>query len=225
MAKRSNKPSRGLRFTTAIFTNVAVFFAVSTFGFLLGLVGTAVVTFGTLYLLTPENTRKRAYLTIALSTAIAVVSNLVLSQRMDVLRKWEGVESPALAFTTLDGRRVELAELRGKRVVLNFWSTWCGVCRAEIPEINELVETNHDADVAVFGLANEKEETIRRFSTEQGVQYPLASVADAQLPSPYRDIIGVPTTFVLDRKGVIQFVRTGSVSSAELQASAWDAED
>jgi len=225
MAKGSSKPSRGLGFITVVFTSVAVFFAVRTFGFLAGVLGTLVVVDGTLFLLAPQKNRKRAYLSIALSMAVAVVSNLVLSQQMNVLRKWEGVESPALAFTTIEGRHVELSELRGKRVVLNFWATWCGPCRVEIPEINRLVEANRDSDVAVFGLANEGEDTIRQFLAEQATEYPLASVTAGQLPSPYRDIMAVPTTFILDRKGIIQFVRAGYIAGAELQADAWDADD
>lgn len=190
-----------------------------------------VLAFG-LHVLRPRSSRWRAYCGIAISSAAIAFGGFgirgevqAVAAASEAALSWEAVESPPFAFTTVDGKRIESRQLRGKRVVLNFWATWCAPCQFEIRELNKLVVANGDTDVVVFGLSNESEETIREFVADKPVDYPLVSMRTHPLPSPYRDVVSVPVTFVIDRNGIIQYVRLGYVNAEELRATGWEAGD
>lgn len=220
MSRESPAPSRTLRGVSFVLLLIGVFYVSSAFGMF--------AAFGVIIadaFFKPRSTRKRAYLSIVAAVALIAISSTFVSQRMNALRKWEGVASPSFAFTTLDGKQIQSADLRGKRVVLNFWATWCGVCKMEIPEINQLYGAAGDGDVAVFGVSTESNDKIRQFVAENPIDYPLVSLSGAPLPSPYADISALPTTFVLDRNGIIQFVRVGYLSGDQLRATALEAAD
>ena len=131
---------------------------------------------------------------------------------------WEGVEAPELEITFLDGRIVKLSELRGRRVVLDFWATWCPPCLEEIPHFNDLAGESFEDDLIIIGISAEDEDTLKTFVEEEGVAYPIASMDF--LISPYGDVTGLPTTFFIDRNGVIQTVLSGYHELEQLRASA-----
>lgn len=120
---------------------------------------------------------------------------------------WKGVLAPELTVTTMDGNTLHLADLRGKRVVLDFWATWCPPCVKEIPHFIQLAgETSRD-ELVIVGISSEPKEKLEQFVTAKGINYPIAIGED--LPSPYADIRSIPTTFFIDRNGVIQEVFVG----------------
>ena len=131
---------------------------------------------------------------------------------------WQGVEAPELEITFLDGEVVALSELRGKRVVLDFWATWCPPCVEEIPHFNELTAETSADDLLIIGISDEDEETLEAFIADQGVDYPIASMDF--LISPYGDVQTVPTTFFIDRNGIIQTVVSGYHDLDDLRALA-----
>ena len=174
---------------------------------------------------------RRAWTGIAISLIPAIVlpiqiyARYQLQQRVaEQAARWEGVESPALSFVTLDGQKVELAQLRGKRVLLNFWATWCPSCQAEMPEIDGLVSASPDAKVAVFGISFEDEATVRDYEKKNPVRYPLVVASPQRLPEPFNEIQALPTSFVVDENGVIEAIRSGYLGSDELKALVWKAE-
>jgi peroxiredoxin len=125
----------------------------------------------------------------------------------DSLAKWEGVLAPDISVTTLDGKTIQLDQLKGKRVVLDFWATWCGPCVREIPHLNKLYNETSRDDLMIIGISDENEATLKPFVAGKGVNYPVTS--EKNLPSPYKDVHLIPTTFFIDRKGVIQSVVVG----------------
>ncbi|HYD50238.1 MAG TPA: TlpA disulfide reductase family protein [Terriglobales bacterium] len=189
----------------------------------------AIVAF---HFLKPRSSPQRARIGIAVALAVialgahGIYARYQWQQQVEARNAaWEGVTSPAFSLVTLDGKRIDSAELRGKRVLLTFWATWCGVCRAEIPEINELIASQPDSDVVVVGISRESEATIREFLRDNEVAYSLVSLADTQLPPPYDEIPAYPTSYVLDRNGTIQYVRTGYQGRDQLRAAVWQSSD
>jgi peroxiredoxin len=132
--------------------------------------------------------------------------------------QWKGVLAPGLTVTNLDGAVFRLSDLRGKRVVLDFWATWCPPCVAEIPHFIQLRRETSPDELVMLGISNEDPETLKAFVKRKGMNYPVASAE--KLPSPYDDVTAIPTTFFIDRKGVIQAVFVGYHDFAELKANA-----
>ena len=124
--------------------------------------------------------------------------------------------APAMSMKQVDGENLELKDLRGKIVVLNFWATWCGPCVKEIPDLIELAEQGRDQGVIVIGISDEDETTIRNFAEKRGVKYPM--VSGAGWPAPFHQINAVPTTFVIDGEGMIRSKLIGSRSLDVFQA-------
>jgi peroxiredoxin len=123
------------------------------------------------------------------------------------LQKWVGKPSPDFSVTTLDGQTFKLSDFRGKRVVVDIWETWCGPCIREIPHFNQLRSTVPDDDLVLIGISGESESVLNPFLTKHKMLYPIASATN--LPSPYSKTYAIPTTFFLDRNGIIQSVLVG----------------
>jgi len=131
---------------------------------------------------------------------------------------WQGVKAPEFSVTTLDGREIALSDLRGKRVVLDFWATWCPPCVKEIPHFIRLAKDPAAKDVVIVGISSESRERLEKFVKEKGVNYAVASAKG--LPSPFGEVKSIPTTFFLDRNGVIQTVLQGYHEYDALKAVA-----
>lgn len=222
MSTLHEPPSKVLRFFAVLIGEfVLIFSLVRLFGFLPGVV----VALSLSYFLQPRESAGRAYASIVLGLLAAGGAGYSSYLSLNALRVWEGVETPSLSVKALDGQSFSLDDLRGKRVALNFWATWCGPCQAELPELSRLFKESGREDVLVIGVSNESEETIRTFLKDNPVDYPVAAIGDIDLPSPFSDVYAVPTTFVIDRKGIIQTVRAGFAAAEELQQMIWEADD
>jgi len=121
-----------------------------------------------------------------------------------------GELAPGFSFTTLDKRKVRLEDLKGKVVVINLWATWCGPCKAEMPMMHAYYQKHHAQGLEMFGVTSEGIEVRSWLKKLSGVlSYPLAN----QVLPRYRPIGGaVPSTFIIDRKGVLRVARAGAFS-------------
>lgn len=135
---------------------------------------------------------------------------------------WVGVEAPDATFVDLDGNSIALSSLRGKRVILDFWSEWDPASAQQIPHFIELRNTVPQEELAIIGVAVYGDDTLHEFATEKSVNYPL--VIGDEYPPPYSDVYDLPTTFFIDRKGVIQTVLTGYHGIDELRTLATQAD-
>jgi len=109
--------------------------------------------------------------------------------------------APPFQLIDLGGKPVSLAEARGKIVLLNFWATWCGPCRAEIPDLVDLQERYADK-LEIIALATEEDDSdqVRRFVQHSGINYRVAMASD-QVVRDYGGIAALPTSFVIDAQG------------------------
>ncbi|HFC12053.1 MAG TPA: TlpA family protein disulfide reductase [Anaerolineae bacterium] len=127
-----------------------------------------------------------------------------------------GYTAPNFVLTTIKGDEMRLSDLRGKPVILNFWATWCGPCRAEMPAFARLA-TDLPNDISVIGVnQGESAEIIRDFADELAVTYPLLVDLDQSVNRQY-GVRGLPTTLFIDADGIIRDQIIGAASEAVLK--------
>ncbi|MFN8058240.1 MAG: redoxin domain-containing protein [Vicinamibacterales bacterium] len=113
-----------------------------------------------------------------------------------------GQRAPEFALTALDGRRVSLADLRGRVVILDFWASWCKPCVVEMPVLQKLWTQLESRGVVVLGINNEAVETARAFLSGHGVTFTTLSDPSSDVARRYQ-VKGIPVGAVVDRDGTI----------------------
>lgn len=108
--------------------------------------------------------------------------------------------APEFKLSTLDGKPLSVADYKGKVILLVFWATWCGPCRAEIPDLVELQNKYKDQLQIIGLLVDDDEDDIKKFVGEFHINYPVA-VATDDVRGDYGGIPALPTSFVLDAEG------------------------
>jgi len=116
-------------------------------------------------------------------------------------RQLMGNLAPDFELQTLDGKNLKLSDLRGKAVLLNFWATYCGPCKVEMPWFVELQKEYGPQGFQIVGVANDDASTedIAKFAKEMGINYPILIGKDSVSDS--YNVSVLPTTFFLDRDG------------------------
>jgi cytochrome c biogenesis protein CcmG, thiol:disulfide interchange protein DsbE len=138
-------------------------------------------------------------------------SGLALSQGLHI-------DSPApdIILKSLLGEKVRLSDLKGKPVMVNFWASWCGPCRLEIPLIEEAYQT-YDSQMVVLAVNDdESKEIIRDFIEETGITFPILLDPGGRTAALYQ-VSGLPTTFFIDKEGIIRGVYMGNLSRSVLE--------
>jgi peroxiredoxin len=123
-----------------------------------------------------------------------------------------GQMAPNAAFVNLaTGERQTLADLRGRVVVLNLWATWCPPCLRELPDLNRLDADYGPLGLTVVALSDESVDTIQSFVQARPFSFLVAQASKGTLADGYeRARRTLPTTFVIDRRGVIRVVESGA---------------
>jgi len=147
---------------------------------------------------------------ILLFAAIAAVVVLVLvaSGTLGALSK--GKKAPDFKAKTLKGTEFELKDLRGRVVLMDFWATWCPPCRREVPELEKLWKKYKDKGLVVLGIALDRgsSDVVRKFVAKYKLTYWQVHDARSEIARKY-DIRPIPTTYIVDTKGVIRDVHVG----------------
>lgn len=125
---------------------------------------------------------------------------------------------PDFAVTTRTGETLTLASLRGRVVLVNVWATWCGPCRAEMPALQQLSEAYKAEGMVLVGLSVDRGAAAKvdAFLAERGVTYPVAIVGGGVLAA-LGGVRGYPTSFLIDRAGVVRHTVMGPVAPLTLR--------
>ena len=109
--------------------------------------------------------------------------------------------APAFKLSTLEGKPLSLADYKSKVILLNFWATWCGPCRSEIPDLVEL-QNKYKDQLQIIGLVvdDDDEDAVKKFAEKFSINYPIVMAPD-EVRAEYGGIPALPTSFVLDEEG------------------------
>lgn len=112
-----------------------------------------------------------------------------------------GKAAPPLAVTDLKGEPVRLSALKGRTVLLDFWTTWCAPCRADAPVLDKLNQKYGDKELTIVGISvSEERETVEKFLKEHPHEFPIVLTTENEMPRPYQ--VGVfPTYIVINQDG------------------------
>ncbi|WP_042346560.1 redoxin domain-containing protein [Bacillus massiliigorillae] len=132
----------------------------------------------------------------------------------------QGQMAPDFTLNTLDGKAIKLSDLRGQKVILNFWATWCPPCKAEMPHMQNFYEKNKDKDVTLIAvnLTNQDKgiETVHNFANDYKLTFPILLDEQGAVGSTYQ-IMTIPTSLFIDEKGKIQQKVVGPMDEETIQ--------
>lgn len=114
-----------------------------------------------------------------------------------------GESAPDFELETLDGEVIRLSELKGEKVMLNFWASWCPPCREEMPEMQEFHDKYKDEINVIAINYNEKDEKVAEFLEEYGYTFPSPLDRDGAIGKAY-GVLTLPTTYFIGTDGKIQ---------------------
>jgi len=124
-----------------------------------------------------------------------------------------GFPAPDLSLETLEGETIALSDLRGQVVIINFWATWCPPCRAEMPALQKVYEQYRDQGLTILAVnQQESNQRVADFTGQFGLTFPILMDRDGRVFARYR-VTALPTTFFVDREGVIREVTIGGPMS------------
>lgn len=125
----------------------------------------------------------------------------------------EGMPAPQFALNTLEGQPMNLADLKGKAVLVNFWASWCPPCLEETPALieayNELKAENPNIEFVGIGTNDDKANLVK-FAENNNVPYVMVDDADGKVSDAYA-VRGMPTTFFIDANGIVRNVWNGEI--------------
>lgn len=128
----------------------------------------------------------------------------------------KGNTAPDFTLTDLEGNQVTLSDLRGQVVMINFWATWCGFCRVELPVIQSVYETHRDSGFVVLAIdVQESAKLVGAFVEDMGMTFPV--LLDSGEVTYLYDVRGLPMSFFIDQNGVIYAKHIGPVDESSLK--------
>jgi peroxiredoxin len=123
--------------------------------------------------------------------------------------------APDFSLAALSGERVQLADLRGKVVLVNFWATWCQPCRQEMPAFQARSE-RYGEQLAVLAVNfDEPADQVQAFADEFNLTFPVLLDPGGEVQALYR-VRGYPTTYGVDPEGIVQFVHVGLMTEEQM---------
>lgn len=151
--------------------------------------------------------------------------NVALGSEVEFLATKEGLAlgetAPDFELETLEGETAKLSDYRGKKVILNFWTTWCPPCRAEMPHMQDYYDQKAKEDnVEILAVnltsADHGMEKITSFVSEYGLAFPILLDAEGDMGAVYQAVT-IPTSYILDTEGRVQNKFVGPMDQATIE--------
>jgi peroxiredoxin len=122
----------------------------------------------------------------------------------------EGFLAPSFSLQSLEGSPVNLTDYRGKVVLLNFWATWCGPCKKEIPALKKLYQVRKGPEFEILAVSLDRttQDKVASFAEANQMKFPILLNPEGDIGGRYW-VRGIPTSFLLDKKGIIQWKVVG----------------
>jgi cytochrome c biogenesis protein CcmG/thiol:disulfide interchange protein DsbE len=143
---------------------------------------------------------------------------LVTSLLTTISSSQSKTKAPNFSLKSAEGETIELAKLKGKVVVVNFWATWCGPCRVEIPGFLEVYKKYKPKGLEIVGISLDESgwEVVRPFVEKNRISYPVV-IGDSKIASDYGGIRAIPTTFIVNKQGNVVDGHLGLLQKTQLE--------
>ncbi|MGQ0596911.1 peroxiredoxin family protein [Aquabacterium sp.] len=123
--------------------------------------------------------------------------------------------APDFTLRAMNGPNLRLQEQRGQVVMVNFWATWCGPCRQEMPHLNRLYEKYRKSGFVLLGVnVDDDPRSAAEMATKLGLKFPVLLDTDKKVSGQY-DLVTMPSTVLIDRDGKVRHVHRGYLSGYE----------
>ncbi|MDQ0197922.1 peroxiredoxin family protein [Neobacillus ginsengisoli] len=143
-----------------------------------------------------------------------------ISKDAEKLGIQKGNMAPDFKLTTINGDDAKLSNYKGKKVILNFWATWCPPCKAEMPNIEEYYKENKDKNVIVLAVnlttAEKNKDNIQQFIKDHGLTFPVLLDEKGNAGNLYQAFT-IPTSYFIDIKGIVQQKIVGPMSKETIE--------
>ena len=150
-----------------------------------------------------------ATLLLSYTHASNIESNITDEQKQEIEKLTRDMFiAPDFELNSVDDKKYKISDLRGKVIILNFWATWCGPCRMEIPDFNELYLNNKDKGLIILGISTDDSKAgLLQFLKSYNIEYPVLYGSPrqiAKISNDYGGIMALPTSIIIDRNGEIK---------------------
>ncbi|MBU6402153.1 MAG: TlpA family protein disulfide reductase [Verrucomicrobia bacterium] len=148
-------------------------------------------------------------------TGLVIASTTKNSERPD--RGSPPTQAPPWEMRDVEGKLLKSPDLKGKVVILDFWATWCGPCRLEIPDLVKLHKQYRSQGLVVIGASlDDGSAVVKSFMKQFNIGYPVA-MADEKIQRAFGGIEAIPTTYIIDREGGIVHKHVGYTDRAQFE--------
>lgn len=156
-----------------------------------------------------------AGIVLVLLIVIAMVQALEAEQEEALPGLKTGITAPDFTLQTLNGENVKLSDYEGKKVVLNFWATWCKPCREEMPDLQAVYSENKE-DVVILAVNMDAHNDVKGFTDQYAVTFPVLLDEEDEVSERYQ-VISLPTTYFIDADGKIAQKHLGQITDEQLE--------
>lgn len=162
-------------------------------------------------------TRKRLSLLLCIISAAAILISCTKKEPSSEI----GQPAPDFVLTDITGKNVRLSDMKGRVVMIEFWATWCPPCKESAPVLNELYKKYKDKGFTLLGVSIDKGEDIKAavssFAGKLSISYPV--LLDTDNVGQTYNISNIPSSFMIDKKGVIAYKHLGYFQGIEIMLS------